>query len=415
MLCDDEKLAKRICACADDTDEHALMPRCFQNAILAVTATPTALNQAVERARRLLATEAIEREHRTGDANRLVREQLAKLKPEFIKQFRLQACRAFDRVVFAGSQVLTLDERFQVPEEQMLQRAHGQASLRRFLNEKGLIYQPGDALDLNRFLKDVLPGATPVAGKTWVYTAKAVYERFLAAGGLRLVPDGSIVRQTLLKAVEEGKLVLYLGDGRAFGERGVIEGPPSQRRRRAGSPTSFALDDSVEVALPQSDAAKEWTKEDEIREPGVKEPVRQPPPSKATATTWEHVCELAKTRALLELKLRAAMPATAQGFAALAQPLGAESLSLTVSVSGDFKDGGMANLLVGNVRINHPTKPLTVAQTLFNALDESGTFEAELALSFGVQGRNGLADALASLAETAGDSVAPWAQFDKPA
>lgn len=345
----------------------------------------------------------------------MVREQLGKLKPEFIKQFRLQACRAFDRAVFAGGQVLTLDERFQVPEEQMLQRAHGQGSLRRFLNEKGLIYQPGDALELNRFLKDVLPGATPVSGKAWVYTAKAVYERFLSASGLRLVPDGSIVRQTLLKAVEEGKLVLRLADGRAFDERGVVEGPPGQRRRRPGSPTSFALDDSVEVALPQSDAAKEWTKEDSIPGRGAGErPPAPPPPSKATATTWEQICELAKTRALLELKLRATTPANAQGFAALTQPLGAESLTLGVGVSGDFKDGGTVNLLVNNVRMNHPTKPLVVAQTLFNALSEGGTFEAELVLSFGAQGRNGLADALATLADAAGDSIAPWAQFDKP-
>lgn len=413
-LCDDETLAKRVCAFADDTDDNALMPRGFQNAIVAVTATPSALNQAVDRARRLLAAEAIEREHRTGEASRLVREQLGKLMPDFRKHFRLQACRAFERVVAAGGQVLTLDERFQVPEEQMLQRAHGQSSLRRFLNEKGLIYQPGDALELTRFLKDVLPGATPVAGKTGVYTARAIYERFLSAQGLRLVPDGSIVRQTLMSAVEKEKVVLRLADGRAFDARGVVEGPAGQRRRRPGTPTSFPLDESVEVTLLNSEAAKEWLREDKVEGGAKQPPPAPPPPSRTTATTWEQICELATNRPLLELKLRATTPAAAQSFAVLAQPIGADSLALTVTVSGEFKDGGMLNFQVSDVRLNHPTKPLTVAQTLFNALREGGTFEAELSMKFGPQGRTGLAAALSSLAESASESIAPVAQFEKP-
>lgn len=344
VLCEDEKLAKRVCQFEDDTDENALMPRGFQNAIVAVTATPSALNHAIDRARRLLAAEAIEREHKTGDASKLIREQLNKLKPEFLKQFRLQAYRASDRVVFANGQVLSLDESFQVPEEQMLARPQGQAGLRRFLNTKGLIYQAGDALDLHRFFKDVLPGAVPVAGKTGVYTARAVYERFLSAQGLRLVPDAGIARQTLVRAVAEGKLVLRTADGRAYDDKGVVSGPPGQRRRASGAISSFPMDDSVEIALPDSDAAREWLREDRPREAGEPPSPVAPPPSQATATTWEGIQSLAAERALLTLKLRAATPAAAQTFAALAQPLGADSLALTINLSGDFKDRGSLNL-----------------------------------------------------------------------
>jgi hypothetical protein len=414
-LCEDEKLAKRVCQFEDDTDENALMPRGFQNAILAITATPSALNQAIDRARRLLAAEAIEREHKTGDANKLIREQLTKLKPEFIKQFRVQAYRAFDRVVFANGQVLSLDESFQVPEEQMLARPQGQAGLRKFLNSKGLIYQAGDALDLQRFLRDVLPGAVPKAGASGVYTARAIYERFLSAQGLRLVPDGGVVRQTLVRAVAEGKLVLRAADGRAYDDKGMVSGPPGQRHRSTGTISSFPMDDSVEIALPESEAAREWLREDQPRRAGESPPPVPPPPSKATATTWEGIQSLAAERALLELKLKALTPAAAQTFAALAQPLGADALELTINLSGDFKDGGSLNLAINDVKLNHATRPLATAQTLFNALRDGSFFEAELSLSFGAQGRTGLGAALATLAAGAPDGIAPWAQFDKPA
>ncbi|TAK83982.1 MAG: ATP-binding protein [Betaproteobacteria bacterium] len=414
-LCEEEKLAKRVCQFEDDSDENALMPRGFQNAILAITATPSALNHAIDRARRLLASEGIERDHKTGDSSKLVREQLAKLRPEFTKQFRLQAYRAFDRVIFGSGQVLSLDESYQVSEEQMLARPQGQSGLRKFLNAKGLIYQAGDALDLHRFLKDVLPGAVPLAGKPGVYTARAIYDRFLSAQGLRLVPDASIARQTLIRAVAESKLVLRTADGRAYDDRGMVSGREGQRHRSPATITSFAMDDTVEVALPSSDSAREWLRQDQPKTAG--EPDRQPvapPPSRATATTWESIQTLAADRALLELRLKAITPAAAQTFAALAQPLGADALALTITLSGDFKDGGNMNLVFNDVKLNHATRPLATTQTLFNALREGSLFEAELTLTFGPEGRAGLASALASLAESAADGITPWAQFDKP-
>jgi hypothetical protein len=312
--------------------------------------------------------------------------------------------------------VLSLDESYQVSEEQMLARPQGQSGLRKFLNTKGLIYQAGDALDLHRFLKDVLPGAVPVAGKSGVYTARAIYERFLSAQGLRLVPDASIARQTLIRAVAESKLVLRMADGRAYDDRGVISGREGQRHRSPGTITSFAMDDMVEVALPSSDSARQWLREDQPKTVG--EPDRQPvapPPSRAAATTWESIQTLAADRALLELRLKAITPAAAQTFAALAQPLGADALALTITLSGDFKDGGNMNLVFNDVKLNHATRPLATTQTLFNALREGSLFEAELTLTFGSQGRAGLASALASVAESAADGITPWAQFDKPA
>ncbi|MFQ5830736.1 MAG: hypothetical protein ACE5JD_16510, partial [Candidatus Methylomirabilia bacterium] len=149
-----------------------------------MTATATAFGRALDRGQRLLAAEAIEREHRSGDSGKLVREQLQRLKPELQRQFCLQTCRAFDRVVLSAGVAYSIDEAFQVPEEQILQRAQGQACLRRFLDSKGFLYQPADALDPGRFLKDILPGATPLPDKPGAYTARAIHERFLGAPGL---------------------------------------------------------------------------------------------------------------------------------------------------------------------------------------------------------------------------------------
>lgn len=418
VLCDNEKLAKTVCAYADDSNPDEPMPRMFQNAIFAVAPTGAALNEAVVRAQRLIAAEQIEREHKSDESGKLVREQLKRLMPELLKSFRLQSCRAFDRVVFAGGVVHALEEKFQVPDDQIMQRAQGQASLRKFLDDKGLIYQSGDALDVHRFLRDLLPGVTPLANNPDVFTAKATHERFLSAQGLRLIPDGSIVRQTILRALTERKLVVQLRDGRVYDSKGCVEGPDGARRRIGGSLTTFALDDTVLVARADCTTAKEWLRVTEGGEkPGTEGPISPPlpvTPSRVTATTWEKVLEYAANRPLLELQLIARTPSGAAALASLAQPLGADQLSLDVTVSGDLKDEGSANFSVSNVGLNHPIKPLATAQMLHRGMREEATFEAVLTMSFGPQGRTGLVEQLQNLCKNAPSDVSPDAKFDKP-
>lgn len=381
VLCEDEALAKAVCAHGDDTDQKAPVPRRFQNAILAVTATASSLNSAVERAQRLLAAEEIEREYRTGETGKLVREQLQKLKPELNRQFRIETCRAFNRLVLAGGMAYTLEEKFQVSEQQMLQRDHGQACLHKFLNEKGLIYQPGDALDADRFLAEVLQGATPQPDKPQVYTAKAVHERFLAAPGLRLLPDGSIVRQTVLKAVAAGKVLVRLADGHVYDASGCVEGRQGRRRRISGILTTFALDDEVQITPSDSAEGKAWVKVDTdgpAPGPGGGGMIVGPPPTAArvTVTDWDQTVGLAAERPLTELQLTAHTPAAAAALLGLAQPLGADKLSLSVAASGSLKDGGMMNFSANNVKPGHPAKPLAIAQTVFNSLTAGSTYEA---------------------------------------
>ncbi|MEW6073149.1 MAG: DUF499 domain-containing protein [Planctomycetota bacterium] len=417
-LCEEERTARAVCAFADDNDPRAPIPRAFQNAIVAVTATASSCENAIDRAQRLLAAEAIDREHRSGDSNKLIREQLKRILPELLRRFRIQTCRAFDRVVLSGGSSYPLEEEFQVPEEQMLQRAHGQACLKKFLDKKGLLYQPGDMLDTPRFLRDVLPGATPLSDKPGVYTTRAIHTRFLSAPGLRLLPDAAIVRQTVMKAVADGKGVVRLSDGRAYDAAGCVEGAEGKRRRMPGALTSLPLDDSTYVTRADSEFGLAWVREDA---PGYQEDRETkktdlPPPvaTQVEAGSWEELLALAEERPLMRLELGVRMAAAAKTLAALAQPLGAENLTLNVSVSGTPKDGGWLSFQATDVKPTHPTKPLAIGETLFNSLAEGGSYEAGLTLTFGEKGRTGLAPALQKLAEAASEDVRPVGTFDKP-
>src|SRR5206468_1293884 len=130
------------------------------------------------------------------------------------------------------------------------------------------------------FVKDVLPGATPLPDQPGVYTARAVHERALGAPRLRLLPDGSVVRQTILKSVTAGKAVVRLtNDGRAYDSKGCVEGPEGRRRRVPGDLTTFALDDSVYVTRSDSSYGEAWVKEDKLEYKKREGEPKPPPPA----------------------------------------------------------------------------------------------------------------------------------------
>ncbi len=423
VLCQDDTLARTLCALADDSDPLAPIPRRFQNAILAVTARAGALGAATERSRRLLAAESIAREHRTGDHAKLVREQIQRIMPELQRQFGLEARRAFDRIHLAGGAAWSLDESFQVPDDQILKRPEGQASLRRFLTDKGLMYQPGDAIDPDRLVRDILPGATPAPDQPEVFTARAVHERLLSAPGLRLIPGPDLVRQSLLKALNAGKLAICLADGRAYDEAGCVYAAGGQRQRAPGTLGTLTLDDGTLVSPRASAAAGDWLRVDEPKAPGWHDdgagatggtgpgPIPKPSTASAVAVTWDQLRALALTRPLRELRLSASRPAAAATLATLAQPLGANSLALSVTFSGDLKDGGRVDFSADNLKLTSPIKPLTVVQTLFNSAVEGADYNADLQLGFAAEGRGDLGAALLGLADQAPADVTPHAVF----
>jgi hypothetical protein len=421
-LCADEKMAKAVCAYSDDTDPAAPMPRRFVNAILAVTASPAALAAAVDKARWLLAGLEIERESK-GDSGKLAREQLNRILPDLRRQFALQSRRAFDVVVLPGGSVKHLDEKYQVDDEQVLASPRGQTVLRRFLDDNALIYQPGDALDPPRFMRDVLAGATPIADQPDVYTAKAVHERFLSAPRLRLIPDGTIVRQTVLKALADGLVVVRLPDDRAFGKGRCVQGPAGHRRLGFDELTTFDLNDTVRVTPATSPAGVDWMREDQPDTvagggggPGDPPPPPPLPPGRVTANTWDKLLEYAADRPLLDLVLTTATPADTTAVQQRLPPLGATALTVTVTVSGTLRDGtGSMSFAATDVKPTHPAKPLLVAQTLFNSVADGSDFEVLYKLAFGPTGRPGMDAALSTLRDAIPDGVGVKGTFDKPA
>jgi hypothetical protein len=419
-LCETEELARQVCDYGDDANPQAPFPRTYKNAIVAIGPTPTLLSNAIERAQRFLAADAIERENRRGDTGKLVRDQLSKIQPEFHKQFRLQAYRAFNRVVLSGGRVFGIEERFQLAGENILQTAKGQVLLREFLEEKGLVYKGTDGLDRNLFIKAVLPGAIRSAEHKGAMTTRQIHERILAAPGLRLVPDMSVTRQTIQHALREGKLVLRDSGGRVYDASGAVEGPQGKRRRSASTLASVPIDDETLVVESSDALAKGWLQVDPL--PGEKPDdgglgISPPPPpaGRGIALDWDQAVTMAADRPLLTLVLRASTPAASQSLLSLAQPLGAESLTLSVLVTGDGRDGGRINFAADDLKPTHPLKPLDLAGRLFAALVDGSTFEASLRLSFGSAGRSGLGAALADAREKSPDAVAIEATFAAPA
>ena len=424
VLAQDEALAKRVCVNEDDSIPGAPMPRRFLNAIVAVAPNPSTFSSAVERAQRLIAASKIDDESK-GEQGRLIRDQLSRIRPDLSKKFRLDSMRAFDRVVLSNGSVYRLEEPLQMKDEDLLQQVRGQAILKKFLDEKKLIYGPADNLDLDRLFNDVLPGSVPVVGKPGVYTARAVHERFLSMKGLRLLPDSGVVRQTILKAVAKGRLAVCLEDGTAYCGGHRASGPEGGRRNIETELGTLLLDDRVLLAPAESAEAVEWMREDQEKKPGNGGGTDvgytgdggtgggdlDYKPAKVTATTWTKAQEYAAERPLHSLTLTARTPADAAHLGQVAQPFGADAVSLDVTADGIAKQGGRLSFQASEVSPNHPARPIETARTVYNSLVDGSSYEAVLTLAFGEAGRAGMSHKLKEAAEKAGEAIAPTALF----
>jgi hypothetical protein len=307
------------------------------------------------------------------------------------------------------------EEKYQVTDEDVLSKPQGQRCLRAFLEDKEMLYKAGEGLDPDRFLKSVLGGTTPLPDQPDVYRLSDVHERFLAAPGLRLVPDASVVKKTVLKGIEQGKVAMRSADGTAYDKTGAVIGAPGERRRRENDTPSVLLHDDELIARADSTAAKEWLKVDTgiPKDPKEKTPPKVEEPVTIFATTWPDIVKNSEARPLLKLDLNAGTPAIAGTLAGIAQPLGADELTLEVTVSGELKSGGTADLAIRGVKLTNPIKPLDLSRSIFTALQEGMTYEAQLSLAFKDPGRPDMKTQLEAAADKAGDDVNPVATFGK--
>ncbi|MBC7234301.1 MAG: ATP-binding protein [Chloroflexi bacterium] len=435
VLSESEALAQAVCDYQDDSNPEAKFPRRFRNAILGIAPTPSLLEEAVATVRRLKAAERVRQEEQAKLQGKRgttpLLEEVERLLPLFSKRARFQTYRAFNRVVFQGRPSVTLSERYLVSDESALAQVHGQEMIKKLLDDENLIYQPGDALDTDLLLAEILPGATPSLEFEGAYPASAVHERALAHPRLRLMLNGEPLQRAILNALREGKLLLRQPDGDVYDAQGRVSGPPGARRREEGAqPYAVALRSDVLLAPPDAPCAAEWLRVSEPIEEG--EPQRLAlaeaarakgaseeqigealdvgllhgtwqdgerlvvvdaayrawsPPSTldrpVTTTSWEEAIAYAARRPLLDLKLWVDDLSSADRLLSVAQPLGASALRLSVQASAVLSDGGSANLSVENVRHNNPLNPLDMAKRLLRgAQGGSAYFRATLALDF---------------------------------
>jgi hypothetical protein len=299
-----------------------------------------------------------------------------------------------------------------------LKHINGQEAVRQFLESRNLVYGPMDALDPPRFKASVFNGAVPLASAPDARTIDAIYHRFTGAPGLRLVAEPSVVRNSILRAVEQGVLVVQNSTGVAYDAKGAVEHVNGVATRKNGLKlTTLPLDDKTLAALADSETAKSWLRitgfGEEYPKPGDL-PLPRPQPKgtqAATATDVKDAAKLADSRALTELRLDATTPAAVGALQTAVAPLGALAITTDVDVLGKLKDGGDARFSVNAARHNSPVRPLQIATVLFNAIDPVTTFKVTLVLDFGPSGRQGLGPALRTLGMALPEGATILARF----
>jgi len=428
VLCASVEIAKEVCTNADISDPNAPIPRRYRNAIVAVAPDPGGYNAAIDKARRLIAAEQIEADARHGESYSLVRDQLNRLKPGLYRELRISTWRAFDTVVWKEGIAVRLEERYQVPDEQIMAAPQGQKLLAAFLRDKQMMYGPEDRLDPDIFLKAVLSGSTPIPNQPEAYRITDIHDRFLAAPKLRLISEQGVVRQSILRAIDEGRVILKDSAGSVYDSKGVVEGQQGFRRRREGARPSIDLK-QLEDLLTRADSnlAAQWLKVDPISAPGGTkpgggtEPGGGPSPSpvppvqtSVTATNWDDIVKHSQTRPLMMLQLDASAPGDAEVLVSLIQPLGADEIALSVSAGGELKSGGNATFNAEGTKINSPIKPLESAKLLFSAMIDGSQYGASVVLRFGTAGRTGITSQLKSVSEKAAPGIHPAGTFGKP-
>ncbi len=418
-LCDSVDIARRVASLKSEDNPEIEDPRQFRNAIVAIAPAQEPYENACTLARRLKAAEDINAEH--GDeAGKAIRNQLAPIIASLRRNLTIQSRRAFTNVVLADKQVRPMEEKYLAPSEGSLATGNiGQANLKSFLEDKNLIFRDTDALDVDLFVDTVLPGTTPSTDHPGAFTGKAIHERMLARAGQRLIPSENVTRRTILRAVQEGRLILRLADGSAFDEKGAVVGPPEARERRYGDQpiAGFPLDDTTLVAPSGSALAAEWLAESSQAESDATDegaPPPPPPPEGVRTSQWAEASNWSdEGRVLRRLTLSANSPVAAGTLASLAMPFGAMKLALTVSCSGKGKnEGGEYKFLTTNTPLSAPTQPLNMAATIYNVLEEAGrSYTAQLVLDFGQSGRLISPATFTAAADAAQDGVSISAEF----
>jgi len=391
-LCWTQDLAQEV-ARYESVKEGTKTPRVFCNCFLALGPDETQLGSAVELARKVHAARALSREAQSqkDDAARvLLKMQLDRILPAIEKQFRIQAVRAFSRLFFPDKRSYTLDSTvFGQDENALADSAKGQEGLFQFLRDQKLLFDDTDRLDSRLFLTEVFASTIEAPEGQGARTMADLQERILAANLGRLVPNETLLRNTVREMVSRGELVVRLADGRAFDQAGCVANGihPGERVRRADQlPANLPVTKEALVALPSSPAAQLWLKESggEAPDPDGVEPPPPPPPAVTGrfVTDWQSAFERSQSERVVRVTLRANDPELIQAMLRAAVKLSPNRRALSATIDGLTKEGGTIRLALQGLSPTNPIGPEALVSRLHNALEQVQRCEVELALGF---------------------------------
>lgn len=140
-------------------------------------------------------------------------------------------------------------------------------------------------------------------------------------------------------------------------------------------------------------------------------PPPPPQPGPTSTTDTDAAATLADKRNLLSLRITCLTAADAQKALGVASPLGATDITIEADLTGDMKDGGKLAFSVAETKVAAAIKPLTMAQTLGNALAPGSSIRVTVVLGFGKDGKADLGALLRSLFMQLPDTTTIEARF----
>ena len=436
VLAESEQVGQAVCDYLDPIDLETPRRRPYRNAIFAITPTANLLQDAIQARRRLTAAEQVEREEkdkRTDSRKKSpLLEQVEELIPTFRRNAQIALIQAFNCVLFQDRQAKTLDNRYLVDEQALSGSKKGQDRLLEFLQDNNLVYKSGETI-FAQLLLDLVKGATPSLEHEGAYSASSIHERALVSKQLRLILNESVIRESLIKAVNSGDLVVRLANGDVFDNQGRVSGTASNRQRDRQRLTTLLLESDVLIAPTTASCVEDWLKISD--QPPIEDllTVIEAADQKETsvervleavsnheinaqdhldqtlivkdhvfsawnpdqelvedgdvsASSWEQAIEYATDRPLLDLRFSCQQTENANKLLICSQPFDVASAKLTVTASGDFDDGGQLNFKMGNVKPNNPLKPLDMAKRMLRGVSDNPHFWAEISMDWRSEG-----------------------------
>jgi hypothetical protein len=180
---------------------------------------------------------------------------------------------------------------------------------------------------------------------------------------------------------------------------------------------NWPLERDVLVAPIDAPCVQDWLKVDEDDTSREVQPSPEPSTIEiptVTAHNWQTAIEYSETRPLTKLELKATTPEAADNLLRLAQPFGASSKALKLTLSGNLKDGGEVWFTVNDAKINCSIKPLEIANKLWRAVNEEDgpkNFEATIEMIFEGEGKTNATDQLRNAEQNANADISIFAKF----